>query len=359
MHLLKSSAVNRDRILAALLAPAIAFAFIVGVMGLHRGYGLARAIITVVLTAWILFNGLTKTPFLQRVSNRVRGMLGLGVSALMSIEIARVIHIMATDGFVVGDLLVLVLDVVLFGYVFAWGLGTAGASPAGLLFRAAVRANKSDHDKALRLANITTRLYRRWDQGWLLKASLTEERDGMSAQVVVLKQGRRYCPRSEGITAVLISSLYVNGDSEEAETLLREYKERSPESGRPDFFDALNAIGEEDWETAREKFAAARKKAEKQRDEDVLSDVGAAVARHVDHFERSLAQEPLEGAIRIDPGNPVPLARLAIFLEADQPSRSLALLDQARQALRNRGTDPNFDDFVAVQRRYFDPSTSS
>jgi len=183
--------VNRDKLLAAVIVPAIVFAFVVGVLGLHRGYGLARAIITVALTLWIVYAAVFSTPFLNKLSDRARGAIGLAASALMVVEISRVIHIMATDGVAVGDVLTLIADLLAFGFVFAWGLGTLGISPGWAMYQTTIRANKTDPRRALRLATRTARLYRRWDKAWLLKASLMPQDSGLAAEIAVLKDGIR------------------------------------------------------------------------------------------------------------------------------------------------------------------------
>src|SRR5439155_6699861 len=237
-------AVNRERLAAALLAPVIAFAFVVGAIGLHRWFGIARAAITLVVVIWIVANDTTKREWLPRVSRMVRGWLRLGATGLLAVEVGRIVVLMTKDGFAIGDLIVMIVDLIVFGYLLQGALVELGKTPGGSLYNAAVRARTTDPEKALRLATRATRLYRKWDEAWLLRAGLT----GPAGQVAVLKQGLRYCPRSKDISDVLISSLYATGARDEADSMLAQYHDMFPRSARPVLIDAANAVDAHDWD---------------------------------------------------------------------------------------------------------------
>jgi hypothetical protein len=259
--------VNRDKLIAALLAPAIAFAFVVGAIGLHRWYGIARAAITLVVVIWVVAFDTSKREWLPRATKTTRGSLRLGATGLLGVEIGRIVVLMTKDGFAVGDLIAMILDLIVFGYLLQGALVALGKTPGQGLYNAAVRAQATDPEKALRLAVRATKLYRKWDEAWLLRAGIA----GPSEQVPILRQGLRYCPRSKEIHDVLISSLYAAGARDEADTMLAEYREMFPRSARPLVIDAANAIDAQDWDAARARLAEARSRATRERDADALT----------------------------------------------------------------------------------------
>ena len=265
---------NRDRLAAALLAPAIAFAFVVGAVGLHRWYGIARALITLVFVIWIVAYDTSRREWLPRLSKNTRGWLRLGATGLLGVEIGRICVLMAKDGFAVGDLIALLIDLIVFGYLLQGALVAFGKTPGQGLYNAAVRAQATDRDKALKLATRATKLYRKWDEAWLLRAGIV----GGSEQVAILKRGLRYCPRSKEINDVLISSLYAAGERDEADSMLAQYHDMFPRSARPVLIDAANAIEARDWDAARASITDARKRAQKERDVDALGKIERVAA---------------------------------------------------------------------------------
>jgi hypothetical protein len=259
--------VNRDRLAAALLAPAIAFAFVVGAIGLHRWYGIARVAVTLAVVISIAAADMSKRAWLPRAPRPVRGWLRLGSTGLLGVEVGRIVVLMTKDGFAVGDLIAMILDLIVFGYLLQGALVELGTTPGQGLYNAAVRAQATDPEKALKLATRATKLYRKWDEAWLLRAGIA----GPSEQVAILRQGLRYCPRSKAIRDILISSLYATGARDEAEMMLAEYRDMFPRSARPVVIDAANAIDAQDWDAARARLAEARNRAQKQRDTDALA----------------------------------------------------------------------------------------
>jgi hypothetical protein len=266
--------VNRDKLLAALLAPAIAFAFIVGAIGLHRWYGIARAAITLVVVIWIVARDTSKREWLPRASKTTRGLLRLGATGLLGVEVGRIVVLMTKDGFAVGDLIAMILDLIVFGYLIQGALVAFGKTPGQGLYNAAVRARATDPEKALKLATRATKLYRKWDEAWLLRAGIA----GPDAQVAILRQGLRYCPRSKEIHDVLISSLYAAGARDEADMMLADYRDMFPRSARPVVIDAANAVDAQDWDAARARLAEARSRATKDRDADALAKIERVTA---------------------------------------------------------------------------------
>jgi len=265
---------NRDRLTAALLGPAIAFAFVVGAIGLHRWYGIARAAITLVVVIWIVAFDTTRREWLPRLSRTARGWLRLGATGLLAVEIGRIVVLMTKDGFAAGDLIAMILDLIVFGYLLQGALVALGKTPGQGLYNAAVRARATDPEKALKLATRATKLYRKWDDAWLLRAGIA----GPSAQVAILQQGLHYCPRSKEIRDVLISSLYASGARDEAETMLAEYRDMFPRSARPVVIDAANALDAQDWDAARAHLAEARNRATREQDADALARIEQVTA---------------------------------------------------------------------------------
>lgn len=182
--------------------------------------------------------------------------------------------LIAKDGFAVGDAIAILIDLIVFGYVLQGALVEFGKTPGGALYNAAVRARATDPAKALKLATRATKLYRKWDEAWLLRASIA----GGSDQVAILKQGLRYCPRSKEIQDVLISGLYAASATDEADRLLDEYRDMFPRSARPVLIDAANAIEAGDWTSARAHLTDARTRAQKERDVDALAKIARVEA---------------------------------------------------------------------------------
>lgn len=242
------------------------FAFVVGVVGLHRWFGVARVAITIGLTIWIVLTDWSRRQWLPGVPRKPRGLLRLGAAALLAVETGRVAVVIAKHGFVTGDAIAILIDLIVFGYLLQGALVELRWTPGGLLFDAALRARQNDPAKALKLATRTTKLYRKWDEAWLLRAAIVSEQLGDAEQVLVLKRGLRYCPRSKEIRDFLISGLYATGASSEAGVLLEEYREMFPRSARPTLIDAANAITVGDVETARAHLIEAQERAEKEGD---------------------------------------------------------------------------------------------
>ena len=257
---------KKDRILPVLVALAILFAFAVGVLGIHRWFGLARAAITIALTIWIVLTDWSGRKWLSSLSQNARGFLRLGVTALVAVEIGRISVVIAKDGFVTGDAIAIVIDVIVFGYLLQGALVELSWTPGGLLLDAALRARTDDPARALRLATRATKLYRKWDGAWLVRAGIVGEQQGPDAQVLVLKKAHRYCPRNIEIMDFLISGLYATGAPGEANVLLEEYREMFPRSSRPVLIDAANALTVGDVETARAHLSEAQERAEKEGD---------------------------------------------------------------------------------------------
>jgi hypothetical protein len=262
--------VKRERVLAAAISLAIGFAFVVGVLGIHKWFGLARALITVALAIWIVLSDWSGRRWLDNLSRRGRGLLRLGVAALIGVEIGRVSVVIAKDGFVTGDAIAIVIDVIVFGYLLQGALVELRWTPGGLLLDAALRARSNDPAKALRLATRTTKLYRKWDEAWLVRAGMVGEQQGHAAQLLVLEKAHRYCPRNIDIMDFLISGLYATGASDEANALLDEYRAMFPRSSRPVLIDAANALTLGDIETARTYLIEAKERAEKEGDAEGL-----------------------------------------------------------------------------------------
>ena len=334
---------NRDRLLALITAPAIVFAFVVGVIGLHRWYGIGRVAITLVVVIWIAAHDATQREWLPRESRRAQGLLRLGATALVAVEVARICVVMSKQGFTVGDLIAALIDLVVFGYLLQGALVALGRTPGQALYDAAVRAQATDGDKALKLATRTTKLYRKWDEAWLLRAAIAGEQHGQSEQVQVLKQALRYCPRSKDVNDLLISSLYAAGSTEEGDALLQQYREMFPRSARPVLIDAANA-------GSTELLAEALDRARKERDYDALIKV-ARLARLLD--ENRIARDAIQTALKGDPGNRRLQVLLGIVVERDEPARATSLFDQARASW---DTSREFDAFVAAERRYLNPN---
>jgi hypothetical protein len=266
--------VNRDRLAAALLAPAIAFAFVVGVIGLHRWFGIARAGITLIVVIWIVAYDTTRREWLPRLSKTARGWLRLGATGLLGVEVGRIVVLMTKDGFAAGDLIAILIDLIVFGYLLQGALVAFGKTPGQGLYEAAVRARTTDPTKALKLATRATKLYRKWDEAWVLRAGIA----GGDEQIAILKQGMRYCPRSKEINDLLISSLYASGALDEADTMLAQYREMFPRSARPVLIDAANAIDAGDRRAARAHLAEATTRARKERDTDALAKIERVAA---------------------------------------------------------------------------------
>ena len=264
---------KRARLLALVIAVAISFAFVVGVAGLHRWFGVARVAITIGLTIWIVLADWSRRQWLPSVPRNVRGLLRLGAAALLAAETGRVAAVIAKHGFVTGDAIAILIDVIVLGYLLQGALVELGATPGNLLFDAALRARAEQPAKALRLAARTTKLYRKWDEAWLLRAGIVGEQQGPVEQVVVLKRGLRYCPRSKEIRDVLISGLYATSESDEAAVLLEEYRDMFPRSGRPALIDAANAITAGDFASARAHLAEAQERAQKEADTEALAKI--------------------------------------------------------------------------------------
>lgn len=259
--------------LGAVIALAVGYAFIVGVLGLHRWFGVARAAITIALTIWIVLSDWSSRKWLSSLPRTARGLLRMGVTALIGVEIGRISVIIAKDGFVTGDAIAIVIDVIVFGYLLQGALVELRWTPGGLLFDAALRARIDDPAKALKLAARATKLYRKWDEAWLLRAAIVGEQQSETEQVLVLKKGLRYCPRSKEIRDFLISGLYATGASSEAGVLLEEYREMFPRSARPTLIDAANAMTVGDVETARAHLIEARERAEREGDAEGLGKI--------------------------------------------------------------------------------------
>ena len=69
----------------------------------------------------------------------------MGVAALIGVEIGRVSVVIAKDGFVTGDAIAIVIDVIVFGYLLQGALVELRWTPGGLLLDAALRARADDH----------------------------------------------------------------------------------------------------------------------------------------------------------------------------------------------------------------------
>jgi hypothetical protein len=341
---------DRDRLAAALLAPVIAFAFVFGAIGLHRWYGIARALITLIVVIWIVAYDTTKRDWLPGLSQTTRGLLRLGATGLLGVEIGRIVVLMTKDGFAVGDLIAILIDLIVFGYLLQGALVALGKTPGQGLYDAAVRARATDPERALKLATRATTLYRKWDEAWVLRAGIVGAQHGQHEQVLILKQSLKYCPRSKEIRDVLISSMYATGATEGAEIMLSEYREMFPRSARPILIDAANAISRGAAHEAKTHLTDALDRARKERDYDGLIKV-ARLARLLD--EDQIARGAIEAAITGDPGNRRLQVMLGILVETDEPARALALFDQARASWRQPGT---FEDFLAAERRYLDPN---
>ena len=249
------------------------FAFVVGVVGLHRWFGVARVAITIGLTIWIVLTDWSRRQWLPRVLRKVRGFLRLGGAALIAVETGRVAVIIAKHGFVTGDAIAILLDLVVFGYLLQGALVELGATPGNMLFDAALRARARQPERAQRLAARATKLYRKWEEAWLLRAGIVGEQRGEAEQVIVLRRGLRYCPRSKEIRDALISGLYATGGTDEAAVLLEEYRDMFPRSGRPALIDAANAITVGDFPAARAHLAEARERAQKEDDTEALTKI--------------------------------------------------------------------------------------
>jgi len=265
--------VKRARILAPTLGSAIVFAFVVGVAGLHRWFGVARVAITIGLTIWIVLTDWSRRQWLSSVPRRQRGLLRLGTAALLAVETGRVAVVIAKHGFVTGDAIAILIDLIVFGYLLQGALVELGMAPGNMLFDAALRARAERPEKALRLAARTTKLYRKWDEAWLLRAGIVGEQHGQAEQVIVLRKGLRYCPRSKEIRDALISGLYANGGADEAAVLLEEYRDMFPRSGRPALIDAANALMIGDAVAARAHLEEARERATKEDDTVALTKI--------------------------------------------------------------------------------------
>ena len=338
---------NRDRLVAAVLAPAIGFAFVVGAIGLHRWFGLARALITLIVVIWIVAYDTTKREWLPGLSRTTRGLLRLGATGLLGVEIGRIVVLMTRDGFAVGDLIAMILDLIVFGYLLQGSLVALGKTPGQGLYDAAVRAQATDAEKALKLATRATKLYRKWDEAWLLRAGFAGAQLGQAEQVLILQHSLKYCPRSKEIRDVLISSLYATGATDDAEIMLAEYREMFPRSARPVLIDAANAG---DRDTARAHLADAKDRAQKERDYDALIKV-ARLARLLDKDD-PMARDAVQIALHAQPANRRLQVLLGILIEGDEPARAVSLFDQARAGWS--GTQ-SFDVFVTAERRFLGP----
>jgi hypothetical protein len=283
--------VKRARFLALALGSAISFAFVVGVVGLHRWFGVARVAITIALTIWIVLADWSRRQWLPGVPRKQRGLLRLGAAALLAVETGRVAAVIAKHGFVTGDAIAILIDLIVFGYLSQGALVELGMAPGNMLFDAALRARAHQPEKALRLAARTTKLYRKWDEAWLLRAGIVGEQQGQAEQVVVLRKGLRYCPRSKEIRDALISGLYANGGADEAAVLLEEYRDMFPRSGRPALIDAANALTVGDFAVARAHLAEARERAQKEDDTEALAKIARVISL-------------MPGGIDADPGTP-------------------------------------------------------
>jgi len=286
--------VKRDRVLAGAISLAIGFAFVVGVLGIHKWFGLARALITIALAIWIVLSDWSSRKWLGSLSRNARGLLRLGVAALIGVEIGRVVVVISQEGFVTGDAIAIVIDVIVFGYLLQGALVELRWTPGGLLLDAALRARTDDPAKALRLAARTTKLYRKWDEAWLVRAAMVGEQQGPDAQVLVLKKAHRYCPRSIDIMDFLISGLYATGASDEANALLDEYRAMFPRSSRPVLIDAANAITAGDMDTARAHLLEAQGRAEKEGDTEGLVKI-ARISRLMSEDDGDAGPDALGG----------------------------------------------------------------
>jgi hypothetical protein len=255
------------------LALAISFASVVGVLGLHRWFGIARVAVTLALTIWIVLTDWSRRQWLPSVPRKARGVLRFGAAALVAVETGRVAVVIAKHGFVTGDAIAILIDLFVFGYLLQGALVELDIAPGDLLFNAALRARAEQPKKALRLAARTTKLYRKWDEAWLLRAGIVGEQQGQAEQVIVLRKGLRYCGRSKEIRDVLISGLYATGGTDEAAVLLEEYRDMFPRSGRPALIDAANAITAGDFATARAHLTEARERAQKEGDTEALTKI--------------------------------------------------------------------------------------
>ena len=347
-RLLKSSTV-KDRLLGALLAPAIVFAFVVGAIGLHRWFGIARVAITLVVVIWIVSCDATRREWLPDVAQRARGLLRLGATGLLAVEIGRICVLIAKDGFAVGDAITILIDLIVFGYLLQGALVEVGKTPGRSIYEAAVRAQSTDPGRALKLATRATKLYRRWDEAWLLRAGIAASQHGQPEQVLILKQSLRYCPRSKEIRDVLISSLYATGAREEADAMLTEYREMFPRSARPVLIDAANSI--HDPGQARAHLADALDRARTERDYNALVRL-ARIAMLLDDGD-AIARDAIQAALKGDPANRRLQVLLGILIEGDEPARAMALFDQARASWKKPEA---FEAFLAAERRYLDPN---
>lgn len=348
---------DRDKVLAALLAPLIVFALVVGIAGFHRWYGIARVVITLGVVLWIVLYDTTRRDWLPGIARAQRGLLRLGATGLLAVEIGRIGVLIAKDGFAAGDAVAILIDLVVFGYLLQGALVELGSTPGGAMYDAAWRARATEPAKALRLATRATRLYRKWPDAWLLRALIAGEQHGQHEQVLVLKQGLRYCPRSKDLQDLLISSLYATGAKEEAESALDHYRQMFPRSARPLMIDAANAISTGGWDAARAHLTVAIERARKESDHDALVKI-ARISRLMPDAD-DLARDAIEAALRLEPSNRRLQVLLAILIEGDEPARALSLFDQARESWRATGRTETFDELVAAERRYLDPSGSA
>ena len=101
---------------------------------------------------WIVAYDTTKREWLPRASRTTRGWLRLGATGLLAVEVGRIVVLMTKDGFAVGDLIAMILDLIVFGYLLQGALVELGKTPGGSLYNAAVRVRATDPEKAMRLA---------------------------------------------------------------------------------------------------------------------------------------------------------------------------------------------------------------
>lgn len=354
-RLLKSTAVKRDQTLASLIAAAIVFAFVVGVAGIHGWFGVARATITVALAGWFLFSDRSGRLVLIGIPKSARGWLRAGVTGLMVIEIVRVVTVMTRVGVAPGDIILLVLDLVIFGLLVQSALVDLDKTPGGLILGAAFRARNDDPAKALRLATRATTLYRKWDEAWILRATLAGEQLGEPERAIVLRRALRYCSRNTDMRDALISTLYATGATDEAETMLEEYRTLFPRSCRPLVIDAVNAMTGQEEESARALLIEARQRALKEWDYEGLRKIAFVSTLLPDRQDRAIGTDGIQSALRKDPRSSDLQVLLAILIEDEQPVRAQALLDQARASWRPTTWVKDFDEYVDGRRRSAGP----